>query len=173
MNRRMTALLAILAVLLVLTTVWAYGYMASQRDDAAGARANLAACLDLARQIEQFGRRSTIAVNQERVVSDVNAQIEKSARAAGISPESLDRIFPEPSRRIGDTTYKEKPTQVLLRRVTLKQLVTFAYAMASGDPPLHVKSIRVSAPRQEDSDDLWTGELALTYLIYEPLQLDR
>ena len=83
------------------------------------------------------------------------------------------RITPGSPQRIEDTAYKEKPTRVLLKDITLQQLVRLLHAVASGDRRLHPKSLRIAAPRRDNTGPLWTAEIELTYLIYAPLRLDK
>lgn len=173
MTRRSTILLGILAGLLVLTAWWSYRYMASRRRIAATAQADLADCLRIAGQIERLRRRPTLAAHRERLASETTGLIEEAARSAGIPADSLSRISPGRPRRVDDTAYQEKPTRVLLRKVTRRQLVVLMHRLLSAGAGLHAKSIRLSAPRHDDSGDRWTVELVLTDLIYDPPRLEN
>ena len=173
MKMRSTLTLSILVALPALTAIWAYRYMDSQRDDAITAQVDLNECVLIGRQIEQFGHRPTLATEQEQLSAETIGLIENAAKAAGISAESMARMTPEPPRRLGDTVYKEKPTQVLMRKITLKQLTALTYGLLSAETGLHARSIRVIAPRAEETGDLWTAELVLTYLIYDPPRLEE
>ncbi len=171
MRRGIRSLLSVLGVILVLTAAWAYRYMGLRREAAIAAQLDLAECVRMGRQIEQFGRRPTLAAEYEQFATETISLIENAAKAAGISAESISRITPEPPRRIDDTIYKEKPTQVLLRRITLKQLTALTHGLLNVETGLRAKSIRLSAPRNE-ADDRWTAELVLTYLIYDPPRVE-
>ena len=168
MRHRRQILFAVLAVSLFIAAVWSYQSMADNRRTAFRARRGLERCQNLAAKIQTHRTRPSMASEHERLASETTGIIEHAARSAGISPASITRITPEPQRRVGDTVYKEKPTQVLFKNVTLKQIVATSHALAGGEKRLHPKSLRLSAPRDEDTGNLWTAEMVLTYLIYDP-----
>ena len=94
--------------------------------------------------------------------------IEQAARGASIAAKSLVRITPTAAQRIGESVYKEKPTQVWLQAVTLRQLVDLASAEALREAGLNVESIRVTAPPDGREGDQWNVDLVLSYLVYDP-----
>lgn len=165
---RQLKLIAGLLLVLVLAVVTCYRHLARQRDLAERSRDDLVTCRRLAGQIRRARNRPRVAAEAATRPSATTAQIEAAATTAGLPSDRLVRIFPEPARRLGDTVYKEKPTQVILRNVTLEQLVALAHGLIDGDQPLHSKSIRISAPSAQDTFDNWHAELVFTYLIYEP-----
>lgn len=167
MNKRTLTLLAALAVLLMLTTAWSWEYMSSARRDAELARGDLDDGLRMLGQIERLSDRSGQFAQREKLITETTTVIEDAAQSAGIAAGSRRRISSETLRRVGDTAYKEKPTQVLLAPVTMKQLVDFALALPGGSDGLSIQSIRLSVPREADSGQ-WTAELGLTCLIYDP-----
>jgi len=170
MNRRQTILIAVLAGLLLVVVLWAYDGMATQRRAAHDAAADLIACRRMAGQIAAYSRMPTVADEHERMAARTTGLIESAAKEAAIDPSCLDRIMPEPPRRMGDTAYKEKPTHVLLKNVTLRQLTRLIHTATTGGQGLAACSIRITAPRPEDTGPLWTAEVTLTYLIYDPPQ---
>jgi hypothetical protein len=50
----------------------------------------------------------------------------------------------------------------------MQQVVTMLHDLLSADQGLHVKSVRLSAPREGDAAANWRAELTLTYWIYDP-----
>jgi hypothetical protein len=78
------------------------------------------------------------------------------------------RITPQPPRRVEETVYKEKPTHVMLKDVSLQQVGQMVAALLNSDAGLAAKSIRLGAPRSDDTSALWSAELVVTYLIYDP-----
>ena len=80
------------------------------------------------------------------------------------------RIWPEPARRVGDTAYKQKPTQVILHKLTLQQLIRFLHTLTGPDTGLHVASLRLTTPRGHDTTNIWNAETTITYLIYAPIE---
>ena len=172
MSRRRGFLLLVLAGLLGLAAAWSYETMAASRQWTTKAREDLAACRQMADRIEALRRRPTMARQHERASAETIGLIEKSAKAAGITTAKLLRISPEPPQRLGDTVYTVKPTRVLLKNVTLQQLVQFVHAIVTDREALHAKAMRISAPSADDAGRLWNVEVVLTYLIYEPPKLD-
>jgi len=168
MNRRKATLLLIAAGLLAAVLGWCYGAMARARTTAQHAAADLVECRRMAAAIENRSRQPAKASEHEQLATETTGLIEAATRDADIEPRSLIRISPEPPRRLGDTVYKEKPTQVFLKDITLKQLVGLVHNLLASKNNLEVKALRLAAPRPDDTTDNWTAELVLTYLIYDP-----
>jgi len=163
---------AVLAALLG-ATAWSYGTMASQRRAAETARAGLEQCLASAATIEALRQKPTLASDRERLAAETTGLISRAAAAAGIAPAQLVRIVPDPPQKVGQTAYKEKPTLVVVEDARLEQIAKMIHALGSGQESLAAKSIRLSPPRQAACDDLWTADIVLTYLIYEPARTSR
>jgi len=168
MNKRQTVLIAVLAAMLAVAAAWTYDEMATQRQAAHNAAADLASCRQLAEKIQEYTKIPTFALEGSTQDNTITGAIESAARTADIDPSCLDRIMPERPRRLGDTVYKETPTHVLLKNVTLKQLVTLIHTATADGQGLAARAIRINAPRPEDTGPLWMAELTLTYLIYDP-----
>ena len=168
MTRRTGILLAIMAGLLCLTALWSYRHAGAQRTAATAAYADLGACRRMGGRIEAARARPALAAERERLASETTSLIEQSARSAGIRAAKLVRIPPPPARRVGRRGYKEKPTQVFLKGVTLRRLVAMLHELTCTEVGLRAKSLRITAPRPEDTGDLWNAEVGLTYLIYDP-----
>ena len=168
MKRRTAILIAGLFLLLWVLAGLSYGYMVAQRSDARAASQGLTEGMWLMEQAQTLARRPALAVEREKLACETTSLIEAAARSVGISPGSLRRFSHDGARRLGDTVFKEKATQVLLQPVTLRQLVDLAIAIANADAGLNVQTIRLSVPREGGGRDLWTAEVVLTYLIYDP-----
>ena len=168
MNRRRIILIGVAACLLIAAIVWSCRRLANARRAALAAEENLAACRGMVAQIGRHNQRPAMASDHERLAAETTGRIERAAKAARVDARSLVRITPEPARRVGDTAYKEKPTSVLLKGVTLKQLVGLMHRLSSDRRGLAARSIRIAAPRAEDTGATWNAELTLTYLIYDP-----
>ena len=173
MSRRLSVLLSVLFVLLAVVAGWSHGLMSRARSRAQAARDDLKECYRLAAEVEGAKRRPALAAEHERVTTEVTGLIEEAAKGARIATEKIERITPQAARRLGDTVYTEKPTQVVLQDVTLKQAVEFLHGLASSGRGLFPKSLRIVAPRREDAADLWTAEAVVTYLIYDPPDTTR
>lgn len=158
---------------LIGTAFWSYTRLADARDAAVAAADDLASCRDLADQIESLRRRPALAGAREMRAEELTGRIERAAAAAHFDgDDSLDRIEPGPPRRLGDGPYRETPTVVRLKRVTLRQLFTFLHALAGDNGAgggLHVRRVDLSAPRENESDaDRWHVETTLAQLVYAP-----
>jgi hypothetical protein len=168
--RRRLATSVILGALL-LAVAWSWVTLSASRQTAMDAASDLSACREAASRIDQLRRRPAVAGSREVQATELSRRIEESARAAGMPEGGLDQIEPEPLRRVGDTPYRQTPTRVRLRQVTLQQLFTFLHALAAegpSGPGLRLQALRLSAPRGEEAGDQWTAEATLTYLVYDP-----
>src|SRR5258706_16381127 len=123
-----------IALALLLALAWCYARLASARGAATEAGQDLADSRALAARIESLRRLPTVAGAAELGASDLSRQIEQAARAADFPEDSIERIEPEPARRVGETNYREVATQVRLRRVSLRQVFTFLHALCADAP---------------------------------------
>lgn len=150
------------------------GLLLSHQRLAKAHRAALAAaedfgqCQRLVHRLEVLSRKPALAGDAEPQLVELTRRIEQAAEAALLAPNTLQRITPEAPRRLGDSVYKEKPTQLLLRQVSLRQLTTFLHGLAAQDAGLEVRSVRLSASREQETADVWSAEVTVAYLIYAP-----
>lgn len=166
---RQAALLGLLALMLLGIAGWSYRHLDQQRRVAREASADLAEVQRFAQQIRAMRQRPAVAGSREMELNELTQRIERAAEEAQIAASSLVRIWPQPARRAGDSPYKEKPTQILLRHVTLEQLVGFLHHLSEGEGSnLTVQRLRIVAPRHNEHGDRWTVETTVTYLIYSP-----
>lgn len=167
-TRRLTWELTLAVVGLAALAIWSGARLRSARQAALAAAEDVAACQQIAARIAVLRDRPAVAGVQERASAETATRVERAAAAAHITASrSLVSISPEPPRRLGETAYKEAPTQVLLRDVTLRQLVTFLSAVCGEGSGLRPKLLRLSAPRAE-AVDTWSAEVTLCDLIYSP-----
>jgi len=147
---------------------WSGYYFQRQRTAAAAEHSSLAECGRLAGDIERLRVRPALASDQERLETETTRMIEAAVQSAGMDKSRLVRIEPAPPSRVGETPYKQKPTLVRLRNVRMEQIVSFVHELAGGGHGLTTKSIRISAPRRQETGGLWTAEITFVYLIYDP-----
>jgi hypothetical protein len=166
MNRRKIILISLLACCLIAVCYYSYNNMASCRETALASANDVCLCRQMVKSIEHYKRRPALASEHELLATQTNSLIEKTATKAGMSRRNLIRITPEPARRIEDSSYKEKPSHILLRDVTLKQMVPFVHGLLSAG--LNAKAIRLTSPKPEDTGHLWTMEITMSYLVYDP-----
>ena len=105
-----------------------------------------------------------------RAVTMVSSQIEAAAKAAGLSADALQRVWPQAPRQIAETAYERRGTQVVVRDASLPQAVAFLHQLTTGVQPLHLDEIRLSAPRSSDDahPERWNLEASVSYLLYQP-----
>ena len=178
MSRAMTGrefglMLACVAAGLLTLVSWSGYRLTSAKDAAAESARGLAECHRHATNIEILRKGPAAAGATEPAAGDLNRRVERAAQSAGLPRGAVARIDPEPARRVGDTPYRESPTQVRLRRVTLRQLFTFLHALgardgAAGSAGLQVRALRLTAPRGLESGSAWDVDSTLTYLVYDP-----
>lgn len=166
MKRRQLILLSILACCLVAVCYCSHENMASCKNAAAGSTNDVLLCREMIKSIEQYRHRPALASEHELLATQTNSLIEKAAIDSRISRKSLIRITPEPARRLEDSSYKEKPSHILLRDVTLKQAVPFVHKLLTAG--LNAKAIRMASPKPDDTGQLWTMEITMSYLVYDP-----
>lgn len=121
-----------------------------------------------AQQIERLARQPRFAVEQERVAAEMTGLIERTAKASGIAPGNLFRIVPQAPQRLGETAYVERPTQIILRNVSLPQAAGLLYGVCEAETGLRTRSLRLVAPRPDDPENLWNVEAVVGYLVYDP-----
>lgn len=167
-SNRQSLLLSALAILLLATALWSYGQLARSRKAAVAAVQDLRMCQALVPRLEALKRRPTLVGLQELPATDLTQHVEQAAQRAAMPISCVIRISPEAARRLGDTVYKEKPTQILLRQVTLRQLAAFFLELTKRGSGLQVKSLRLSAPREQESGEGWTAEATVSHVIYSP-----
>lgn len=165
MNRRLIVLVTLLAVLLGGIAAWSSSYLAGERDRALEAEKNLQQAQQMVQQIQQLNKQPAVVREREQLQTETIALVESAARLAGIS---VSNYAHEKPRRVGDTAYKEASIQIMLRKVTMRQLVQMVHRLMASTA-LQARSVRLSAPRQDQVGDQWNVDLVLSYLIYEPL----
>jgi hypothetical protein len=172
MTKRRFMLLAALAVVLCAANLLAYSRFSEAKAEAIAAAGDLEDSTACAEKIEAYRSRPLLASDHQKLDAEIHGLVERAARSAGVEAKGVVRISHEPPQRFLDTAYKEKPTQVVLRDVTLQQLTTMLYSL-TGEQGLMAKSLRLSAPNAEDPGQQWSAELTLTYLIYDPQRPEK
>jgi hypothetical protein len=164
---------SILLVLLAGLDLYSVLYLNDSRDRALQAKHDTEICRNLAHRIVALQSKPTIAGSAAPDQDNLTRRIEDAARVAGVSADNLASIEPDPSARIGDTSYVEKPTVVQIRNVNLQQLASMLCRLADDGSGLRIESLRLTVPPEQPDGNLWSAEFTLTYLIYLPLPTAR
>ena len=166
---RLSYWLSGLVLAMAVVTAWSHGKLQESRDAAAATSRDLSDCRRLAADIRRLRQQPAVASGRELQVAELAQRIERAAVDAGVSPQAIVRIAPESARRLSETPYRERPTRVDLRGVSLRQLVGFLHRLSAAGPDLQARHLRVSAPRTSGASALWNVELTLSQLIYTPM----
>jgi len=170
---RSQLLIALCLGLLTALVVWSFQEMRAAQASVGVAQQNLTQCKDVATKIVEVRQRPTKAALEETTTTSLATLIDEAATSSRIAKSNIIRIEPQPTRRVGETDYKEQATYVELRGVSLQQLVSFMHTLLADQSELDVTSLRITAPRYESDTpaatvETWLAEVTLTYLIYSP-----
>ena len=168
-QRREWLMLMILAGGLFVALWWCARVLDRHRQSALAATADLQVCRDLAADIRRLQERPTLADDRANPMEQLTGRIQTAVEQAGVTLDQIIRIHHQPPRRVRDTAYEERPTEVMLRRLTLRQAVGFLCGMTEQDPSLRVKAIRLTPPRDREDTEHWTLDATLAYLVYAPV----
>lgn len=152
--------------------IWSGTRMMAAARAAAAAKDDTRQCQALAERIHRLQNKPSIVGQEEVDPNELNHRLEQAAAKTHLPAGSLISIRPRTAKRLETSVYRQKPTDLTLRGVTLMQLVDFLRALMSDDPQLQIHSLRLTAPRQESSaqqrTETWSAELTISYLIYAP-----
>ena len=167
-GKRMALYLAVAGLLLAMLCFWSAGRLASARAAKLSAENDLARCRQIASSLSSIQNRPALSGSSQHEMEELSHQIESAAQKASIPPQSIVRIWPEPARRVGESVYKEKPTQVLLKKVTMQQVAGFLYTLTGEGDALSAKSIRLTPLQDDKGANLWTADVSVSYFVYDP-----
>ena len=160
---------AVIALALFLGCGWSVSYFRDAREAAAQASRDLEHCRLMAGRIEQLRSRPTGMGAGPLSQTDLHRRGQAALEELGVGADRLVQIAPDVPRTVGTSAYKEVPSRVTLRDVTLRQVVGFLLAMTGDRSPLQARSLRLYAPRAGAAGGTeWSAEVTLSYLSYEP-----
>jgi hypothetical protein len=167
MNRNLITMSSLI-VLLIAALVWSYGRLSDAHGLAQRSAEDLARCAQFTKKIQQLQAKPAVARDVELQTGEFASRLETAARGAGITLDQIVRVSPEAARRVTEGPYKEKPTRLEIRSVSLQQLVALLHPLSTGERAQNVRSIRLSQPHEADRPNVWNAEITLSYLIYSP-----
>ncbi len=169
MRDRELRLLWVLCGLLLIAALWSLALCTQARRALFTAADDLQTCHELAENIRQLRDQPTVVRSTEMELPELTSQLSACLSGAGIAQDHLSRISPQPAARIGDTPFKERPTEIVLRKVAIKQLAQFLAGAAEQSRTLYFKQLRLSAANDGSAaDDQWNVEITMGYRIYAP-----
>ncbi len=165
--KRSARMIALVVVALAVAAGLNLEWMIAQRAEARGALEDLERCRQLVGQIASLRDIPTVASTETMGVQELGDRIQRALRLAQLEASAIEGIYPQSARRVGDSPYLLKPTQIVFRGVTLPQLTTFLYHM-NDDTGMNVSHLNLSTPRSDATDARWDADATLTYLIFSP-----
>ncbi|MEM9420562.1 MAG: hypothetical protein AAGA25_16160 [Planctomycetota bacterium] len=170
------------------TATWSFVYLNRAKGDELASRQQMTESLRYAKQINEAEKSPSRISNTEMEVALLARLVEQAADEASIDRHALDRIWPQPARRIGDSPYQRKTTQLVVRNVSLQQVITFLHELIQAESALSVDQLRLSAPpgslptlppsligqststltQAYAEDEFWTLEASVSHLLYQP-----
>jgi hypothetical protein len=169
LNRTTLSMLVIAAVMLA-GTLWALLFLSDAGDDADRAVSDLATTQRLVQHI-QTSRPAVMNGDQPQLASQVPQLLDEAMKSAGIDSETLQRITPQASRRVGDGSQNEARLQLAFNPVSLRQVLLFLSAISRRSATFSVRDIHLSNAAGVTSGLIpagWTTEITISYLTDSP-----
>jgi len=165
-----TVIAAVFSLLLVGTVV-SYLLMGTSYARAAASTENVTQCLSIIERIERLRQTPQRADIRSQSETELAGRIEEAAAQADLPRNNIVRIDPGEPRRLTGTDYKKQPTDVELRSVSLKSLITFLHTVAENSESqadfLWLTSTRTDEQSAAVSES-WNAQLTLSNLIFSP-----
>ena len=153
---------------LVLGDLLCWVRMSAARTAAQSAADELASGRAAVARIHLLRQKPAVIAARDADSGDASSRIQSAAAGADMPDGAIERIEPEPPQPVTGTPYRRKPVRVRLARVTMQQVFTFLHALGGdGADALHLSTIRLSAPRGEETGDRWNAEALLCSLSYD------
>lgn len=163
---------AVIAAALLMAGLWAVGYLVDARQAAEMAASDLDSCRAIAARIGTMKAGNDAAANGTLDQAALQRKGEEALQSIGLPPSHLVKVAPEAPRTVGQTAYREVPTNLILRDMTLRQTVSFLLAMTGDGSPLQTRALRLSGANDPNGPDpLWSVEVTLAYLVYQPARI--
>ena len=165
--RRTLFSLAVIALTLMIAVIWSLIYLADASDDADRAAADTLVAKSLVERIESRRPIGSLHHSAENYATQLPKRLDDAMRIAGIDPENLDRISPQPPRRIGQGDFSETPLQLVFHQISLQQLLQFVTALTHDNGWLTVRAVHLIHPTSAEpstNSSGWNIELTISYL---------
>ena len=168
-HARPVLLTGLMLVLLAAVAVWSTCWMLTQRARAQAASEELNECRALAETVRRRRLRLTAADDEAMASQELSRRINQALRQARLRQEALKSKDPKMARREAGSPYLLMPTALVLQNVSLREVATFLHVLTE-DSPLKVRDLRLRGVRDEATEDVWTADVTVTYLVYAPVE---
>jgi hypothetical protein len=160
---------AVIAAAVLLGGLWAANYLIDAKAEAQQAASDLDACRAIANRIGTLKASGASVAGGGLDQAVLQRRGEEALQSIGLPANHLVQVAPDLPRTVGQTAYKEVPTNLILRDMTLRQVVGFLLAITGDGSPLQTRALRFSGAHDAGGGDVqWTAELTLAYLVYQP-----
>jgi len=158
------------AILLSISFAW----FTDTRLQALVAQEDQLICQDLLKKLRSYETSSPSTVAQPSGQEmNLRQRLEEAAQVAGLPTNVIDTIAnSDEGRRLSNSPYLVKTAQIMLRQITLAQVIRFFHHLTvpprSDQPPLRVESLHLTIPHAGDATgDFWRLEAGISYLVYD------
>jgi hypothetical protein len=163
---------AVILAAVLMAGLWSAGRLVDARESAEMAASDLESCRAMAARIGTMKAGSDAANNGQLDQAALQRKSEEALQSIGLPPSHLVKVAPEAPRTVGQTAYREVPTNLVLRDMTLRQTVGFLLAMTGDGSPLQTRALRLSGANDPAGPDPhWSVEITLAYLMYQPAKI--
>lgn len=162
--------MACLGGLLIAAVLYSLIQLDRVRDEAGRAQVQHDTVAQAIDEINTLGGKPEIAAADTERSAQLSRHIEATAAQVGIDSDLIERVQSQPPRRIDGGPYLRQPTQVLLRQVTLLQLLALLNDLDATGQTLQVDDLRLIAPHNQLVGDHWRAEFTVSYLVYDPVE---
>jgi type II secretory pathway component PulM len=133
------------------------------------AQTELAQATKMTSEIERLNNAPRIASLEMESPDEISQRITAALKQLKSSATSLQSVDPQPPRRIANSEYQIRATEVELGQVKLNDLARFITALTKGGQGLEVRDIVLSETRNASKTaETWLARLTLTQVIYSP-----
>ncbi len=174
LNQRLIIWLLLMTAMFTGSSMWSYGHLQSQKRLAEISARNQSKCQQIAQAIDDI-RQHAQDIEPADDMNSLVQQIQKAASSANMPMQHVQRIRPSSPRRLGQSPYVQKATQLSLQDVTMQNAITFLHHLAMSQPNLNIQSMRITSPRsyqQETSatntGETWKMEVGIASIAYVP-----
>ena len=130
----------------------------------------LAECRELGQQIAAARTsENSLATEDAESAEQVTQRVALAARESGFSSSLVSGIFPSLPARIADSDYQQQNTVIRVDRLTLGQLNGFLTELSSNQG-FQIGQLSLSATQTQSPAEVWSVEITLTRLIYDPIK---
>lgn len=144
---------------------WAWNEAAARTD----ALSRLTASREVVDDIRRLRARPAVSAERADTSGDLSQSLDMALRLTEVRPTALARVEPQLPQRLGETDYRAQTVDLQLSNVRLQHAVEFAQQLESAASAWTVRRVQLTPAASADAAELWSIQLTLTKLIYDPI----